>query len=202
MKDAMRIHGWEDYLKDLNFGFLKDVVPAGQKRDYPKPEPLVSGPWCQTRQHVRILIRSQWTAGGDENTVGQLTYSSSVPDQKVVMAREQPIKPVPFYDEISVGQMINTIFAGTFLGNCSSGGAPNPGGGGNPNPGGGNPNPGGGGSGGDQTYTFCVTAPGSGAQKQEIAVVANSPSAALAKLKAENLTNGGIGWSVVQGPCT
>lgn len=202
MKDAARTHGWEQYLPDLNYGFLKDMVPAGQAHDYPRPEPIVSGPWCQTRQHARMLFTSELAAAGDETTVGQLTYPTPGSNQKVVMAREQPIKPVPFYDEISVGQMINTIFAGTFLGNCSSGGAPNPGGGGNPDPGGGNPNPGGGGGGGDQTYTFCVIAPVSGAQKQEISVVANSPSAAMAKLKAENLPNGGIGWGIASGPCT
>jgi hypothetical protein len=52
------------------------------------------------------------------------------------------------------------------------------------------------------TYTFCVTAPGSGAQQQEFKIVASSPSEAKAKLIKEHLPDdSSAGWSIWPYPC-
>lgn len=169
----------------------KDTVAAGTSQQYPKSTPILTGPWCQTRQHLRFIMSDNAFERDKADTMKKLDYAGSAIPRKVMMVRKAPLDTIPFFPEISVKQITDTFLKGTFFGTCGTGGGTS----------------GGGSSGGEtppanQEFTFCVTGPGSGAQTKEIKVVATSYSAALEKLKKESLTNDGIGWNIVPGKCS
>jgi hypothetical protein len=195
-----------------------DVVDKGETRNYPLSTPVLTGTWCQTRQNIRIVIQFEELVSGDETVVSPLFYVNDAPtDHKIIIVNENQSMPAKYYPTLFPAQFINEVIdISQFFGDCGGGGnsGGNPGGGGDGGnsggapggggPGNGNGNGGSGNTGGRlprQPYTFCVTAPGSGAQPQQITVVASSPAEALDKLKKENLPDGGAGYNITDGPC-
>lgn len=199
LKDGIPVAGFLPYLKDLILGSAyQGTIPAGSVQTYPKPQPVLSGSWCQTLQHLRLIFSQKVDAPGDQHVLGNMTYTMPADaKQGVVMGRQQPIADIPYYQQLDLGVLINTVLKGSFTGSCG-GTVENPGGGSGNGPGAGGSS---GGSATQQPYVFCVTAPGSGVQKQEIVVFASSAEEARSILVSQNLPNGEAGWKIMLGKC-
>jgi|GEM_PF-6573785 len=103
-------------LKDLGVdGSYSETIAAHATQDYPKPQPVLSGPSGQTLQHLRLVLRDNNYSADDQHVMANLSYANSVATQRVLMVRTGSIAPIPFLEEITTADLINTIFAGTFF---------------------------------------------------------------------------------------